>query len=120
MADLAAGHTTFTHGDYRIANTFLGGKGEGDCVAIDWQNCGTHTGMRDVSYLLTSSAFPESRRKIERDVLEEYHDAVSSMGVSDYGLGECWRDYRRAMLSCLIGPVLTIGALDWSQSRAYE
>ncbi len=103
---------TLTHGDFRVDNLFFGGSGSDDVVAIDWQNCGIHSGLRDITYLLSTSLTTETRRAIERDVVTEYHDALAGAGVSKYSFEDCWRDYRRVMLSCLIGPVVTCGSLD--------
>ena len=120
LAEMASGHRTFTHGDFRAANLFFGTTGPDDCVAIDWQACGMHNGLRDVSYFLSTSVSTEVRREIERETLAEYHDTLRANGVVGYTLAECWRDYRQVMLSCLIGPVLTCGALDLTHDENYR
>ncbi len=91
-----------------------GGDG---CAAIDWQNCGVHSGLRDVAYFLSTSVTRDVLRGIERETLEEYHE---TMGVEDYGFSECSRAYRQVMLSCLIGPVLACGALDLTDGESYR
>ena len=40
------------------------------------------------------------RRAWERELVEQYHDALLAEGVKGYSLEECWRDYRL----CAIGP----------------
>ena len=112
LAHMSGGPKTFTHGDYRVDNLFFVNHGAGDVVAIDWQNCGIHSGLRDITYFLSTSVTAETRRGIERDVVAEYHDALRGGGVDEYSFDDCWRDYRRVMLSCLIGPVFTCGSLD--------
>ena len=114
LAQISGGHKTFTHGDFRVDNLFFDEPGADEVVAIDWQNSGVHSGLRDITYFLSTSVATETRREIERDVVGEYHDALVGAGVSDYSFDDCWRDYRRVMLSCLIGPVFTCGALDFS------
>lgn len=109
---------TLTHGDFRVDNLFFDGPGSDHVVAIDWQNCGIHSGLRDISYLLSTSLSADARRTIERDVVGEYHDALAGAGVSGYSFENCWRDYRRVMLSCLIGPVLTCGSLHFSDDAS--
>ncbi len=94
-----------------------GGDG---CAAIDWQNCGAHSGLRDVAYFLSTSVTADVRRGIERETLEEYHETICSLGVEDYGFSECSRAYRQVMLSCLIGPILTCGALDLTDGESYR
>ena len=114
LVQISTGPRTFTHGDFRVDNLFFRGPGSDDVVAIDWQNCGIHSGLRDITYFLSTSLPTEIRRTIEPDVVAEYHDALISGGVVGYSFDECWRDYRRVMLSCLIGPVFTCGILDFS------
>ncbi len=114
LSDVSRGPKTFTHGDFRVDNLFFDEPGADEVVAIDWQNSGVHSGMRDITYFLSTSVATETRREIERDVVGEYHDALVGAGVSDYSFDQCWRSYRQVMLSCLIGPVFTCGALDFS------
>lgn len=114
LAQMSEAPVTFTHGDFRVDNLFFDKPGTNDVVAIDWQNCGIHSGMRDITYFLSTSVATETRRAIERDVVGEYHDALVGAGVSDYSFDQCWRSYRQVMLGCLIGPVFTCGALDFS------
>ena len=114
LAQISSGPRTFTHGDFRLDNLFFGGQGADDVVAIDWQNCGIHSGLRDVTYFLSTSVTPETRRVIERDAVAEYRDAIVAAGVHGYSFEDCWREYRRVMLSCLIGPIFTCGSLDLS------
>lgn len=109
---------TLTHGDFRVDNLFFGGSGSNDVVAIDWQNCGIHSGLRDITYFLSTSVDSETRRVIERYVVGEYHDDLAGAGVSGYSFENCWRDYRRVMLSCLIGPVVTCGSLDLNDAAS--
>lgn len=118
LAQIARGPRTFTHGDYRLDNLFFGGGGVDDVMAIDWQNCGIHSGLRDVTYFLSTSVTPETRRMIERNAVAAYHDAVVAAGVHGYSFEDCWREYRRVMLSCLIGPIFTCGSLDLSDEAS--
>ncbi len=113
LAHISKGPKTFTHGDFRLDNLFFGSQGADDVAAVDWQNSGIHSGLRDVTYFLSTSVTPETRRAIEQDIVAEYHDALLAAGVSDYSLEECWRGYRQVMLSCLIGPVFICGSLDF-------
>ena len=112
LAQISEGPKTFTHGDFRVDNLFFDGTSPDDVVAIDWQNCGMHSGLRDITYFLSTSVTTQTRRSIERDVVGEYHVALLEAGVTGYSLDECWHDYRQVMLSCLIGPVFTCGSLD--------
>ncbi len=112
LADLSAGPKTLTHGDFRLDNMFFGPNDADDFVAVDWQNCSIHSGLRDIAYFLSTSVTTELRRSVERSILEEYHGALRDADVNDLQFDDCWRTYRQVMLSCLIGPVITCGSLD--------
>ena len=92
MGVLAAGPTTFTHGDYRLDNMFFGEKE--DFAVIDWQVSGVQSSLYDVAYFLATSVSSDVRRQVEREALKEYHDVVRGMGVRDFTFEECWRLYR--------------------------
>ncbi len=113
LADLSAGPKTFTHGDFRLDNVLFAPNASDDFAAIDWQNCGIHSGMRDVSYFLSNSVTTELRRSIEREVIEEYHAALCRAAITHFTLEECWTLYRNVTLSCLIGPIVMCGSLDF-------
>ena len=42
------------------------------------------------------------RAAIERDLVDEYHRALLSYGVSNYDRETCWRDYRLGVLQALL------------------
>lgn len=115
LAGIAAAPVTFTHGDVRLDNMFFGG---GDDVAmIDWQVSGLGSGLYDVAYFLGGNIPTELRREIERDALAEYRDIVCGMGAEDFAFEDCWRLYRRNMLSLLTVAVLVCGSLDLEDDR---
>ena len=118
LTDLSAGPKTFTHGDFRLDNMLFGPDAAADFIVIDWQNCGIHSGLRDVAYFLSNSVTTELRRSIEREVIEEYHAALCHAGVAGFSLSECWSLYRSVTLSCLIAPVVMCGGLDFSNPRS--
>lgn len=120
LAQMSEAPVTFTHGDFRVDNLFFDKPGTNDVVAIDWQNCGIHSGLRDITYFLSTSLTTETRRAIERDVVTGYHDALISGGIDDYSFDDCWRDYRSVMLSCLIGPIVTAGSLDLNDEASRQ
>ena len=112
FAALSAGPKTLVHGDFR-ADNMLFDEGEQDGLAlIDWQGCGIGCGMYDVAFFLGTSVTSDVRRRIERDVLSEYHAVVSSLGAENYTIEDCWRSYRQNMLGALMPMVIGSGALD--------
>ena len=108
---------TLTHGDYRLDNMFFGATGTDDFAAIDWQVSGLYSGLRDVSYFLAGSVLPETRRKIEKDALQEYYELLRSSGVDDLTYEECWRQYRAHTLDGLILLVFACGGLELAEEN---
>ena len=117
MGDVAAGPQTLIHGDFRTDNMFFGAEGGDDFAVIDWQASGIGSGLWDVAYFLGGSVSTETRRRIEREVLEEYHETVCGMGVEDFTFDDCWRLYRQNMLARLTVPIIICGGLDLSNER---
>ena len=117
MGDVAAGPQTLIHGDFRTDNMFFGAEGGDDFALIDWQASGIGSGLWDVAYFLGGSVSTETRRRIEREVLEEYHETVCGMGVEDFTFDDCWRLYRQNMLARLTVPIIICGGLDLSNER---
>ena len=115
FAALSAGPKTVVHGDFRADNMLFDEGGQEDGPAfIDWQGCGIGCGMYDVAFFLGTSVTSDVRRRIERDVLGEYHDMVCSLGAENYTREDCWRSYRQNMLGTLMPMVIGCGALDMS------
>lgn len=115
FAALSAGPKTVVHGDFRADNLLFDEGGQEDGLAfIDWQGCGIGCGMYDVAFFLGTSVTSDMRRRIKRDVLDEYHDIVCSLGAENYTREDCWRSYRQNMLGTLMPMVIGSGALDMS------
>ena len=115
FAARSAGPNTVVHGDFRADNMLFDEGEQADGLAlIDWQGCGIGCGMYDVAFFLGTSVTSEVRRRIERDVLGEYHAIVSSLGAENYTVEDCWRSYRQNMLGTLMPMVIGCGALDMS------
>ena len=118
MGVLAAGPTTFTHGDYRLDNMFFGEKE--DFAVIDWQVSGVQSSLYDVAYFLATSVSSDVRRQVEREALKEYHDVVRGMGVRDFTFEECWRLYRLNIAGRLVTALITCGGLELNDERSYQ
>ena len=84
MADVAAQPLTFGHGDFLLDNMFFGPDGSDDFAVIDWQVSGIGSGLYDVASFMSDSVSTETRRKIERETLREYHDVLCSAGVKEF------------------------------------
>ena len=117
FAALSAGPRTVVHGDFRVDN-MLFDEGEQDAAAlIDWQGFGIGCGMYDVAFFMATSVNSDLRRRIERDVVDEYHDIVSGCGVENYTSEDCWRSYRQNILGTLMPMVIGCGAMDISDPQ---
>ena len=98
-----------------------GGAAAGDDFAVvDWQGCGLGAALYDVAYFLGTNLVPGDRRRIEREVLEEYHDIVCRLGARDFTFDDCWHSYRQNMLSVLIPCILGCGGLDLGDQRLHD
>ena len=117
MADVAAQPLTFGHGDFLLDNMFFGPDGSDDLAVIDWQVSGISCGLYDVASFMSDSVSTETRRKIERETLREYHDVLCGAGVKEFSFEACWRLYRQNMLGRLLAPVFICGGLDHSNEH---
>jgi ecdysteroid kinase len=89
------------HGDYRLDNMLFYPNATGVSV-VDWQTLGVGLPARDLAYFTATSLTPELRSAIEKDLVEEYHRALLSYGVTGYDREICWRDYRLGMPQALL------------------
>ncbi|HEY4608731.1 MAG TPA: phosphotransferase, partial [Ilumatobacteraceae bacterium] len=86
---------TVTHGDYRLDNLMFGtAEGGPPIAAVDWQTPGHGLGITDVSYFLGAGVVPEERRRLERDLVDQYGEALADYGVPVDAEG-MWQQYRR-------------------------
>ncbi|MDO8295407.1 MAG: phosphotransferase [Caulobacter sp.] len=93
---LEDGPFTVQHGDFRLDNILFDIQGGSRRMGtLDWQTLAIGPGLTDVSYFLGAGISPELRRASERDLIGRYHDELQRLGVADYGLDQCWTDYRR-------------------------
>jgi Phosphotransferase enzyme family len=110
---------TVTHGDYRLDNLmFAGPAGGATIAAVDWQTPGHGLGITDVSYFLGAGVLPVERRQIERDLVEQYGQALAGYGVALDG-DELWLQYRRDAYAGIVMSVIAsqiVGASDRSEA----
>jgi aminoglycoside/choline kinase family phosphotransferase len=90
------------HGDYRTDNMLFDAAGGTIPLAVvDWQTIQVGPALTDVAFLLGASLDPADRRAREHDLVREYHDALTGLGVTGYPWDRCWTDYRRYAYQCL-------------------
>jgi hypothetical protein len=97
------------HNDFRLDNLLFAPQGSGlpAVTTVDWQSLSTGLPLRDVAYLIGTGLDQETRRKHERALVSTYHEALTALGVTDYGAQECWEDYRYGLFQgpyiCILG-----------------
>ena len=97
---------TVTHGDYRLDNLMFGDLVDGATIAaVDWQTPGHGLGITDVSYFLGAGVVPDDRRLIERELVEEYGQALAHYGVA-VDADQLWLQYRRDAYAGIVMSVI--------------
>ena len=81
-------------------------------IIIDWQTTGRGLGISDIAYLLISSLSPTDRRASEQELVGMYHRYLIDSGVENYGLDQCWADYKVSVASKLFISVTATVRLD--------
>ncbi|MGW0158912.1 phosphotransferase family protein [Mycobacterium sp. NPDC003323] len=85
------------HGDYRLDNMLFDPERTAVTI-VDWQTLGAGLPARDLAYFTGTSLEPELRAATERDLVAEYHAGLVALGVVDYDVETCWRDYCLGMV----------------------
>ncbi|MEE3065061.1 MAG: phosphotransferase [Actinomycetota bacterium] len=89
------------HGDYRLDNLLFDPAHTWVSV-VDWQTLGVGLPARDLAYFTATSLNSELRSEIEKDLVDDYHQALLGYGVTGYDRETCWRDYRLGMPQALL------------------
>lgn len=97
---------TIIHGDAHVWNCFLPRNGRSDDVRlIDWEDWHIDIATDDLSYMMAIHWYPDRRRRIERPLLDRYHEALLACGVSGYDRQALYDDYRLSVLWHITRPV---------------
>jgi hypothetical protein len=97
---------TLTQGDAHVWNTFLPKDGQSDDVRLfDWDAWRLDLGTRDLAYMIALHWFPDRRRRMERDLLGHYHEALLAHGVENYDRQALEDDYRWSILWQITTPL---------------
>ncbi len=88
------------HVDYRLDNLLIdASKTPPVTTAVDWQSLTLGNPLSDVAYFLGAGLLPETRRELERGLVNDYHRALVESGVTGYDADRCFDDYRRGVFS---------------------
>jgi thiamine kinase-like enzyme len=116
---------TLIHGDYRLDNMFMGnlppreGFPKTGLAVVDWQiNCIAECGF-DLAYHMCSIDI-ETRRKLERQALQDYHQILVENGIQGYSFDYFKEQYRRYILFSLLYGISVAGNLDLANERGVE
>jgi thiamine kinase-like enzyme len=97
-----AGPKSLVHIDFRPDNmmfaTLAGGR---PITVLDWQSLAFGCGVTDVAYFLAGALGRDDRRRLERELLGEYHQQLAELGVR-YDPEQLWTDYRSRAFSLLL------------------
>lgn len=105
---------TVIHGDAHPWNFFLPQDGGVKNVRlIDWEAWSIDTATDDLAlaYMMAMLWYPDLRRRMERSLLDFYHDALFENGVSTYSRQAHDEDYRLSVLWLITRPV--VQAMAW-------
>jgi phosphotransferase family enzyme len=94
---------TLVHGDFHCQNMAF--RGTQAVTFIDFQFVQRATAMFDVARFLATSLTTGTRRAVETDLLEHYHDQLAEHGVAGYGPVEAADELRAALLWNLATPL---------------
>jgi Phosphotransferase enzyme family len=99
------------HGDFRLDNLLFGEPGSAKpLTVVDWQTVGWGGSVTDAAYFLGGGLRPQERRRHERELLREYHEALLAQRTQGLAWETCWEEYRRhtfaGVLMAIIAPML--------------
>ena len=99
------------HGDFRLDNLLFGeGERSKPLTVVDWQTVGWGGAVTDAAYFLGGGLQVADRRRHERELLGEYHEALLAAGIEGFSWEACWEEYRRhtfaGVLMAILAPML--------------
>lgn len=86
---------TLLHGDAHIGNTYV--LPDDDVGFLDWQMARRGNWSLDLGYFLQGALTIEDRRSAERDLIEEYRDALTLPSDEMPSSNEVWLRYRASV-----------------------
>jgi hypothetical protein len=99
-------NVTIIHADTHVLNTFLPrDAGSDDVRFLDWDSWCIDIGSGDLAYMMALHWYPCHRQRVERVLLDHYHEALVAQGVRGYDRGALEDDYRWSVLWQITTPV---------------
>ena len=89
---------TLIHGDFRLDNLFF--AEDGSVALVDWQLAMRAPGQTDLVYFCANNLTVESRRRLDRALVERYVDALRRHGVDTPAITveSVWRGYLEGLI----------------------
>lgn len=112
----SVGHLTLVHGDLHLMGNVLHAADGSGVRLIDWATVKRGLGPHDLMFMLVPADAPDRLRR-DTALIERYHAALQSAGVSDYSLAQCLSDFRLSLMTNLLQATLQ-GSLRWFRSTA--
>jgi len=101
-----ARNLTLTHGDAHMWNCFLPRNGSGDARWFDWAGWRRfRIPTNDLAYMIAIHWYPDRRRRLERALLDHYHEVLLENGVDGYNHTDMLEDYRLSVLWQTVTPL---------------
>jgi hypothetical protein len=95
IGTLTTSPQTLLHGDPHIGNTYV--LPDNDVGFLDWQMARRGNWSLDLGYFLQGALTIEDRRRADRDLLEEYRDALTLPADEKPSAEEVWLRYRASV-----------------------
>lgn len=89
------------HGDFRLDNV-LYSPDRSRISVVDWQSLTVGLPARDLAYFVGTALDADVRSAADKDLVAAYHSSLLELGVWDYDLDTCFRDYRLGMLQIML------------------
>jgi aminoglycoside phosphotransferase (APT) family kinase protein len=97
---------TIVNGDAHVLNTLLPrDSGSDDVRFLDWDSWRIGVGATDLAYMMAVHWYPDRRQRVERMLLDHYHESLVAAGVRDYDRGALDDDYRWSVLWQITTPM---------------
>jgi hypothetical protein len=100
-------NVTIVHDDTHVLNTLVPRRGAGsdDVRFLDWDSWRIDIGSGDLACMIAMHWYPDHRQRIERALLDRYHEALVAEGVRGYDRRALEDDYRWSVLFQITVPV---------------
>jgi len=97
---------TVLHRDTHLWNFFFPIAEQGEVKLFDWQLCEYGLAADDLVPMMALNWFAERRNRFEKELLKEYHAALTNAGVTKYSLETLETEYRWSVLKGIGTPLL--------------